>query len=168
MSIVDNFIFYCRNCIVLILSFAGNSNDSVMRKVVILLIVAVLGVSCSKKSLQKSDVETAPVPALQEQAAEEVPIVERVEKLVEVEKEPPVSEQYYVIIGSFRSRDNAVNYQKELKGKGFESNLLRNEEGFYRVSVKSTNEIVDARREIMSIRTRFPEHADTWLLIRKQ
>jgi cell division protein FtsN len=165
---VNNYLFICKNGFVLILSFAGNSNDSVMRKAVIFLIVAAIGVSCSKKALQKSNGETDAVPAIQEQVAEEVPIVEREEKLVEVEKEPPVGEQYYVIIGSFRSRDNAVNYQKELKVKGFESNLLRNEEGFYRVSVKSTDEIVDARREIMSIRTRYPEHADTWLLIRKQ
>lgn len=139
-----------------------------MRKAVIFLIVAVLGVSCSKKALQKSDVETASFPVAQEKVVEELPIVEREEKIVEVEKEPPASNQYYVIIGSFRSRENAVNYQKELKEKGFESNLLRNEEGFYRVSVKSTDEILDARSEIMSIRTRYPEHADTWLLIRKK
>jgi cell division protein FtsN len=139
-----------------------------MRKAVILLLVAVLGVSCSKKALQKSEAETETFPAAQEKVAEELPIVEKEEKLVEVEKEPPVSNKYYVIIGSFRSRDNAVNYQKELKEKGFDSNLLRNEEGFYRVSVKSTDEILDARSEIMSIRTNYPEHADTWLLIRKK
>lgn len=137
-----------------------------MRKVFVFLIVAVLGVSCSKKSLQKSDGGTDSFPA-QERVAEELPIVEKEEKLVEVEKEPPVNNLYYVIIGSFKSRENAVNYQKELKEKGFESNLLRNDEGFYRVSVKSTDEILHARSEIMSIRTNYPEHADTWLLIRK-
>ncbi|MCA1747415.1 MAG: hypothetical protein LC655_06935, partial [Bacteroidales bacterium] len=77
-----------------------------MRKAVIFLIVAVLGVSCSKKALQKSDVETAPIPVAQEKVVEELPIVEREEKIVEVEKEPPASNQYYVIIGSFRSREN--------------------------------------------------------------
>lgn len=138
-----------------------------MKNTVIILLVAVLGVSCSKKALQKSDADTASFPA-QEKVAEELPIVEKEEKLVEVEKEPPVSNLYYVIIGSFKSRENAINYQKELKEKGFESNLLRNEEGFYRVSVKSTDEILHARSEIMSIRTNYPEHADTWLLIRKK
>ncbi len=149
------------------LSFAINSKDLVMRKAVIFLIVAVLGVSCSNKSLHKSDSETDSLPEL-EKKAEELPIVQKEEKLVEVEKEPPVSNRYYVIIGSFKSRENAVNYQEELKEKGFESNLLRNEEGFYRVSVKSTDEMLDARSEIMSIRTNYPEHADTWLLIRKK
>jgi cell division protein FtsN len=167
MPVVDNSVIYFRKCIDLLLSFAVNSNDLVMRKTVIILIVAVLGVSCSKRALQRSDNETATLPA-QEKVAEELPIVEKEEKLVEVEKEPPVSNLYYVIIGSFKSRENAVNYQAELKEKGFESNLLRNEEGFYRVSVKSTNEILDARSEIMSIRINYPEHADTWLLIRKK
>lgn len=142
-----------------------------MKWSIIFLWVLLLGLSCSRqKEVQKSAVELNSVPAraeIVEEEPEESPIVEIEEKLVEVDEEPPVESMYFVIIGSFRSKDNALKYQAEIGEKGFSSVLLKNEAGFYRVSVKATDEIMDARNEIKRIRERYPEHVDTWLLIRK-
>ena len=88
------------------------------------------------------------------------------EKIVEVEQAPAAEYNFFVIIGSFRNRDNAIRYQKIIKDKGFSSVLLRSDLGFYRVSVKATDDISIARTEIMRIRNQYPEHSDTWLLRR--
>jgi cell division protein FtsN len=78
---------------------------------------------------------------------------------------PPGPDSFFVIIGSFRNYENAINYQKTVNNLGFNSILLRNEKGLYRVSVMSTNHISEAREEIRRIRLNYPKHNDTWLLI---
>ncbi len=89
------------------------------------------------------------------------------ERILEVEEAPAAEYTFFVIIGSFRNRDNAIRYQEIIKDKGFTSVLLRSDLGFYRVSVKATDDISSARTEIMRIRNQYPdEHSDTWLLRR--
>lgn len=90
------------------------------------------------------------------------------EKLVPVNNLPPDPSRYFVIIGSFRNPDNAGNYQKQIELDGFSSELLKNEEGLYRVSVLATDVMLDARREIKRIRENYPKYSDTWLLIQKR
>lgn len=89
------------------------------------------------------------------------------EKVVPVDPGLSANYSYYVIIGSFRDPDNAREYQEEISAKGFNPTILRNEEGLFRISVLSTNNIETARNEIRRIRRDFPEHEDTWLLIQK-
>jgi cell division protein FtsN len=75
--------------------------------------------------------------------------------------------QYFVIIGSFRNKNNAENYKQEIIAKGFVPVILLSETGLHRVSVNSYRQEAQARERIMQIRQSFPEHADTWLLIRR-
>ncbi len=89
------------------------------------------------------------------------------EKLVPVENKTPEPYHYFVIIGSFRNRDNAGKYQDQLASEGFKSEILRNEAGLYRISVMATDDMDEARTEIGRIRTNFPKYSDTWLLIQK-
>lgn len=138
-----------------------------------LVVIVFMFVSCNKQTLpQKSaiDLNSVPVRAenLKEKPVEEAPISELEEKLIEVSATVPDDDDYFVIIGSFRNKDNAMNYQEQIAGKGFSSVLLKNEEGLYRVSVKSFFVIEKAREEIRRIREKFPEHSDTWLLIRQK
>ncbi len=74
---------------------------------------------------------------------------------------------YFVIIGSFRNEDNADRYSETLKNKGFEPVILLSETGYHRVCVNSFDLEDEARNRIMHIRNNYPEHEDTWLLIRK-
>lgn len=95
----------------------------------------------------------------------EEPIIEVEEKLVAVNYVAPEPYNYFVIIGSFRNPNNAKNYQKQIEIDGFSSELLKNENGLYRVSVMASNDIVAARKEIKRIREKYPKYSDTWLLI---
>lgn len=142
-----------------------------MKKVIILLVIVLAGVSCGRNKVPQktaAELNAEPVRAEKTEEPEEIEIVEIEERLVEVDEEPPADYRYFVIIGSFRSKDNAMQYQSDIGEKGFSSVLLRNEEGFYRVSVMATDDIETARREIMRIRAGYPEHEDTWLLIRRR
>lgn len=96
------------------------------------------------------------------------PIKEVEEKLVANNNKLPNPHRYFVIIGSFRNPDNAERYQGQILKKGFSSEILKNEDGLYRVSVMSTNETREAMNEIRRIRRVFPEYYDTWLLIQKK
>ena len=143
-----------------------------MKRYGIVLLVMLLAISCGRqKVVQKTAAELNSVPARAERmddGSRERPIVEMEEKFMAVDEEPPAESLYFVIIGSFRNKDNALKHQEEIRTKGFTSMLLRNEAGLFRVSVKATDDISDARNEIQRIRKNFPEYGDTWLLIRKK
>ena len=74
---------------------------------------------------------------------------------------------FYVIIGSFRSIDNARQYSGELVSEGFASVILENENGLFRISAGGYNEENAARAKIAEIRTKYENHGDVWLLVRK-
>ena len=113
------------------------------------------------------EVPSIPEPVIEE-PVDETPITEVIERLVPVAEIPPAPDHYFVILGSFRNHNNALNFQDIIKKEGFGSVLLRSEKGFYRVSVMSTNEIMEARDEIRRIRTNFPGYKDVWLLIQER
>jgi len=96
------------------------------------------------------------------------PIKEVEEKLVPIENVMPSPEDYFVIIGSFRNPDNAKKHQSDVMKDGFSSEILKNDSGLYRVSVKATNDINAARIEVRRIWSLFPQYSDTWLLIQKR
>jgi cell division protein FtsN len=140
-----------------------------MKKYTVLVLLLVASLSCNRNQVpQKTAEELNSVPVRAEGSDYEEDIVEKEERLVQVDQEPVSPERYYVIIGSFRNKDNATQYQSDIREKGFSSRLLKNDEGLYRVSVMSTDDINKARNEIRYIRSGHPEHADTWLLISKR
>ncbi len=142
----------------------------------LLLAVMLIVASCgaSRKGLTDADQlpGLGPVEVVAEEEAPPVtepePIREVEEKLVPVDDKPVDPHRYFVIIGSFRYPDNARQHQTDIREDGFSSEILRNEEGLYRVSVMATNDVSAARAEIMRIRNRFPKYNDTWLLISRQ
>jgi cell division protein FtsN len=95
------------------------------------------------------------------------PIKEVEEKLVKNEDKEPSPQKYFVIIGSFRDPANAKEHQILVRKDGFTSEVLKNDVGLYRVSVKATDDITEARNEVRRIWAKFPKYSDTWMLIRK-
>jgi cell division protein FtsN len=89
------------------------------------------------------------------------------EKLVPVEEKAPSPQKFFVIIGSFRDPLNAKEHQTVVKKDGFQSEILKNDAGLYRVSVMATNDVTEARNEIRRIWAKYPAYSDTWLLISK-
>ncbi|HSV76397.1 MAG TPA: SPOR domain-containing protein [Bacteroidales bacterium] len=76
--------------------------------------------------------------------------------------------QYFVILGSFQILENANRFVQILRAKGFVPVILISETGMHRVSVDSFNEEPLARTRVNRIRNEFPEHLDSWLLIRRR
>jgi cell division protein FtsN len=139
-----------------------------------ILVSVLLFSSCDGKNrrLPKNKipaVENA-IPKIEEKTISDTvnPIKVIEEKLVSNNNKSPNPHRFFVILGSFRKHDNAKKYQEQILKKGFSSEILKNEEGLYRVSVLATNETKEALKEIRRIKRVFPEYIDTWLLIQKK
>lgn len=74
---------------------------------------------------------------------------------------------FFIIVGSFSSNENAGKFKQELVQKGFKPIILHSETGYYRVCVDSFSDETAARNKVQKIRTEFPKYADSWLLIKK-
>jgi cell division protein FtsN len=132
-----------------------------------LILISCGGVNKTRqKSVQEPSLPEKIQEAPESVTIEEPPIVEVEEKIVEVNNVPVNTDDYFVIIGSFRNLVNAEKYREQIIKDGFTSILLQNDAGLYRVSVKSTEDLTTARNEILRIRTQFKKYEDTWLLIR--
>jgi len=77
------------------------------------------------------------------------------------------SKNFFVIVGSFSSNENAGRFKQELVQQGFKPIILHSETGYYRVCVDSFKDEASARSRVQTIRTQYPKYADSWLLIRK-
>lgn len=74
--------------------------------------------------------------------------------------------EYYVIVGSFKSKQKAETLKNRLIGMGFkQSVLLLNEQGMYRVSVASLDNHTACWEEVCRIRKEYPQFSDAWELI---
>ncbi len=101
-----------------------------------------------------------------EETAAKDTIVVKEEKLVETVEAPVPKEKYFVIIGSFRYPENVKKYMQQMRDEGFSPFVLRNQEGLFRVAVFSYDDEQLAREKISAIKRAFPQHDDTWLLIK--
>ncbi len=142
-----------------------------MRSLITLILVILFITGCgvnkkSRKNLKEVAKQENKVVEIKEPAAIESPIVVRNEKVTAVNRgvSLPSEESYFVIMGSFKILDNAKRFQTELSKKGFSSQLLRNDDGLYRVSVNNYSDIEEARKNAFSIRKNYPAHQDVWLL----
>lgn len=146
-------------------------------KVFVFGIIPLLCLSCgglNKKMTRSggSGKETPVVSAQKTEAvpekAQQEPIVERTEKLVEAPGIQINPSKFFVIIGSFQSLENAKTQVGESAARGFVPVILKSESGYFRVSVMATDDEAVARNEIYRIKYLYPEHADTWLLIQQR
>jgi cell division protein FtsN len=131
------------------------------RGLLILMVLSLVAASCggvkkrSKKGVVAEPVVTQtviPEPAKAEvvvPVVKQEPVREVEEKIVPIDNKPVDPSRYFVIIGSFRSQDNARKHQVDIAMSGFRtSDLMRNEAGLYRVSVLATDDVNVARAEV--------------------
>lgn len=124
-----------------------------------------------------------------EKKVEEIPpvvVVQKVIKIDSVQKPKPdsvttsikevkevvipvdggVMKNFYVIVGSFQSEQNAMKLQTSLRELGFENSvLLRNEQGMYRVAINSYDDMTVAQNNLLEIREKYPQFSDAWFLM---
>ena len=129
-----------------------------------LIIVCALLI-CSCKSTKKVTQSSSPY-LTEENSQTEVTV--RTESVKPIDRSESTIYGYYVIIGSFRSVENAQQRNTELIRKGFTTTILESESGLFRISVGGYNEESAARARIAGIRAAYEEHRDVWLLIRKR
>ena len=101
---------------------------------------------------------------------EPVPVSEREERFTFTQVQDQVIHDpntYFVIMGSFRSTENAERFKDILAEQGFEPFVLISESGLHRVSIDSFTDETVARNRVQRIRNVYPEYKDAWLLIRK-
>ena len=125
-----------------------------------------------KKAAEEEPLEVmiAPVPVKKDTVYKEVaPEVDPVAPIKEekvVDTESDSIRAYYVIVGSFKSKQRAENLRKRLVFMGFkESAILRNENGMYRVTTAPFNTHTDCWNEVFLIRKKYPQFADAWGLV---
>lgn len=146
--------------------------------IIIMLALAIGAVSCRSKRMVPIEEPPVVVAPVEEPDPIPEPVVEapveiqvREERFTFEREEDKIQHDpnmYFVIVGSFRSNDNARRFTETLKEQGFSPVILLSETGFHRVSVNSYTNEASARARVMHIRTDFPAYHDTWLLIRKQ
>lgn len=144
-------------------------------KGIILISALVLLASCA--SLRKgsssisSDRAASSTPKVQPKVEVNTPpeptIAVREEKVRNIDINEP-DYNYYVIIGSFQSLNNARNFSTQLINQGFTPTILESEIGFFRVSVAAYNEEQPTRTRVGQIRNQYPVYNDVWLLKKKK
>lgn len=111
-----------------------------------------------------------PVEVVEEIIEEVDSIPQREERFTFAQEEDKVIHDpnlYFVILGSFRSVDNANRFMDALIEQGFQPVILISESGLHRVSIDSFTDEDVARIRVQRIRSNYPEYKDAWMLIRK-
>ena len=126
-----------------------------------------------------TEADVKPAPTNEQPVAEkEQPAVAKEEPTLEVAKTSPVVARhttienvkittdpesgFYVIGGCFTMKSNAVRFVKILKTKGYQPELIRNNESMFRVSYKMDSDSLTADSYLKEIREKGDE--DAWLL----
>jgi len=76
-------------------------------------------------------------------------------------KEP--LDQYYLIAGSFKIRDNALRFREQLTNEGYHSSIFESKEKFYRVSMLVFSDKKEALKAFYAVRKE-EDRSDVWLL----
>ena len=73
--------------------------------------------------------------------------------------------KYSVVVGSFINKTNATALMNEMKGKGFNAFLARNEKDMFRVIIASYPEKAEAAEESDRLKAKYePRFTDVWIL----
>lgn len=102
-----------------------------------------------------------------EPVADSRPISMRSENFTFAQSEDQASnsnKNFFVIVGSFASFENATKLKNQLGAQGFKPVILKSESGNFRVCSNSFTDEMDARRKISEIRQKYANFSDCWLL----
>lgn len=78
----------------------------------------------------------------------------------------PISEEstYYIITGSFKSEENALSHVQALKAEGFEPEIIKASNGFFRVNAMTCNSMAKALTKKDSLSRKF---SGVWITKKK-
>ncbi|MCK7462300.1 MAG: SPOR domain-containing protein [Sphingobacterium sp.] len=108
---------------------------------IVSILILILALACEQeKEITKTFTDNRlaqPITNLENTETNENPVTIKDEAITTVDISEILipKENYFVILGSFRILSNAKKFQKQIQDDGFESRLLQNEQGLFRVSV---------------------------------
>ena len=70
--------------------------------------------------------------------------------------------KYYIVAGSFKNRQNAVNFRQKLRSQGYDSEMIGERNGMHAVSYASFDNKSQAKRELQKLRNE--KGVQAWLL----
>ncbi len=117
--------------------------------------------SKDKSKEQQKETQTAGVDQ-QKKEAEKQAKAGQAEKKIEKPAQPAKREKkFYIVAGSFKKKQNAVNFRKELIKKGYDSELIGERNGMHAVSYASFKSKNQANAELKKLRE---QGIQAWLL----
>jgi hypothetical protein len=139
-----------------------------MNKLLIfILALFLLGVSSCKNKVKQ---ETPPPPPKVEKkkpASIPPPVVEEV--VVEVDEGVSIDHSYFVIVNSYTVPEFANEKSKLWTKNGFKSMvIMRNDDGYYRLALKSYNDYSNAVTSCLELRGQNEEFKDAWVMFRSK
>jgi len=72
--------------------------------------------------------------------------------------------KYFIIGGSFKSEENAINYIHQLNKQGYTGKDLGIFNGLHRIAMKGYSTMEEAQKELNSLRYKSPQ-SDVWISI---
>lgn len=136
-----------------------------------LMMLAAMLVFSSCKSKKMAAV-SPPVQEIEYEAEQQpeptadIPV--RSERFTFERSDQEVAHDYFVIVGSYSSSENAERARTILTRQGFTPVILISETGMNRLCVNSYTIESEARSRVQQIRRSHPEYHDAWLLIRQR
>ncbi|MDO4461931.1 MAG: SPOR domain-containing protein [Bacteroidia bacterium] len=118
--------------------------------------------AAAKKAQEELDRQK--VEAEQKAKAAVAKVTIREEKATLVESKAANAGQYHVIVGSFKSLDNARKASDSAIAQGYLPSVMENADGMYRVSLFTADDEDVARTKLVEILEKHPEYVGIWLL----
>lgn len=115
---------------------------------------------------QKS-LEQAKSKAAEEEARLAAEAKAREESVKVIETKSVNEGRYFVIVGSFKSLENARAASEKVISQGYTPSIMENDEGLYRVAIFNAVKEGTARTKLAQIKMKHSEYGDAWLLIKK-
>ncbi|MDO4190739.1 MAG: SPOR domain-containing protein [Bacteroidales bacterium] len=120
------------------------------------------GTTTPKQETVETD-QTSAYLASQTEANTEAENV-RTEKYSVVTGDESLLKHYNVVVGSFKSQDNALRLHQSLQSN-YRPLVVMNENGMYRVVISTHDTYTEAKSQINNIKATYP---DAWVLVRQQ
>jgi nucleoid DNA-binding protein/cell division protein FtsN len=108
-----------------------------------------------------SEDEVAEKPSESEEAVQQTETNQK-QSDVEQTTDSPGSKKYYIVAGSFKKKQNAIDFREELINKGYNSEMIGERNGMHAVSYASFNSKSRAENELQRLRDE--EGVKAWIL----
>lgn len=135
-----------------------------MKKILFLLTATAMlfTFSCKQKKVEKDPVQVVEV---KKDTIPEVKPAPKPKPLIKIDEGVNLTDKYFVVVGSYTVEDFAKERLLYFKKKGLKPALtMRNEDGWFRLAVKSFKKIADANKALKKLKKDDADFANAWVM----